>query len=90
MTLKRLLGVAIAIALALRIAPVVLPWIRPRWRASAERLRLRADVATAAIMVAFAIAAVARGEPWIGVLVLVLGAPAYAAVGQHLAAWWRR
>ncbi len=75
--------------MALRLAPIVLPWIRPRWRDAAARLRRRADLVTALAMIGFAVAAALRGEPGLAALVAVLGVPAYVAAWQVLAAWWR-
>lgn len=87
--MKRLLVVVVLFALALRIAPIVLPWIQPKWRAAATRLRRRADLVTALAMVGFAVSAAVRGEPGLAVLIAVLGVPAYVAAWQTIAAWWR-
>ena len=51
-TLKRLLAIALIAALALRVLPIVAPLVWRGFRGSVARLRKRADLATAAVMLA--------------------------------------
>ena len=85
MSLKRLLAIALIAALALRILPIVGPILWPSFRQSAARLRRRADLATAAVMIALAVSMLARGEPLYAALVAVLSIPALIAAGRVLA-----
>lgn len=79
MTIKRLLAIALVAALALRVLPIVAPILWPGYRSSVDRLRRRADLATAAVMLALAVSMWARGEPLYAGLVAVLGIPAIVA-----------
>jgi hypothetical protein len=77
-TIKRLIAIALVAALALRAVPIV-AWFFPGFRRSAERLRRRADLATAAVMIALAASMLVRGEPLYAALVAVLSIPAIIA-----------
>jgi hypothetical protein len=77
MPLKRVLTIALGAALLLRVLPIVLPWIWPSYRASVERLRFRADIATAAVMLALVVSMLVRREPAYAGLVAVLSIPAF-------------
>ncbi len=79
MTPKRILVIAAAIVLALRLMPIFLPRFLPSLRASADRLRRRADLGTAFVMLALAVLTFARGEVVLGAVVLLLGVPAFIA-----------
>lgn len=76
MPLKRVLTIALVAALLLRVLPVVLPWVWPSFRKSVAALRFRADLATAAVMLAIVISMLARKEPAYAGLVAVLSLPA--------------
>jgi len=76
---KRILVVAAALVLALRLLPIFAPRFLPGLRASADRLQKRADLGTAFVMLAVAIVTFARGELVLGGVVLLLGVPAFVA-----------
>ncbi len=79
MTIKRLIAIALVAALALRVVPILAPVFFPGYRRSVERLRRRADLATAAVMIALAASMFVRGEPVYGGVVAVLSIPAILA-----------
>ena len=84
MPLKRLLVLALLFALGLRLVPIVAPLFWPRYRQSVARLRRRADLGTAAVMIALVVSMALRGEPvWAG-LVAVLSVPAVLAAVRAL------
>lgn len=76
MPLKRVLTIALVAALLLRVVPIVAPLVWPSFRASVDRLRFRADLATAAVMLALVVSMLVRGEPAYAALVGVLSLPA--------------
>lgn len=76
MPLKRVLTIALVAALLLRVLPIVLPWVWPSYRKSVDRLRFRADLATAAVMVALTVSMFVRNEPAYAALVALLSLPA--------------
>jgi hypothetical protein len=78
-SIKRLLAIALVAALALRVVPIVAPLIWPGFRRSVERMRRRADLATAAVMVALTVSMLVRGERAYAALVAVLSIPAIVA-----------
>ncbi len=78
-TIKRLLAIALVAALALRVIPIVAPFVWPGLKRSAERLRKRADLATAAVMLAIAGSMLVRGEPVYAAIVALLSVPALIA-----------
>jgi len=78
-TIKRLLAIALIAALALRVLPIVAPILWPGFRGSVDRLRRRADLATAAVMLALSASMLARGEKLYAGIVVVLSIPAIAA-----------
>lgn len=89
MPLKRLLVAALLVALALRLAPIVGPWVWPALKPRVERLRRRADLATAAVMIALVISTLVRGEPAWALVVAVLSVPALIAGARAIRDWWR-
>ena len=84
MPLKRVLTIALCAALLLRLLPVVLPWVWPSYRASVERLKFRADLATAAVMLAIVVSMLLRNEPAYAGLVAVLSLPALYGAGRAI------
>lgn len=84
MPLKRLLVLGLLLALALRLLPVVGPLVWPGYRKSIRRLQRRADLATAAVMLALCASMFAQRQPWFGVLVAVLSIPAWIAGAKAL------
>lgn len=79
MTIKRLLAIALVVALALRVLPIVAPFVWPGFKGSVERLRKRADLATAAVMLALAGSMLLRNEPLYAALIAFLSIPALVA-----------
>ena len=76
MPLKRFITIALVAALLLRVLPIVLPWVWPSFRASAARLRFRADIGTAVVMLALVASMLVRNEPAYAGLVAILSVPA--------------
>lgn len=76
MSLKRLMTIALVAALLLRVLPIVLPWVWPSFRTSVARLRFRADLGAAAVMLALVASMLVRNEPAYAALVAVLSLPA--------------
>lgn len=79
MTIKRLLAIALVAALALRVLPIVAPLVWPGFKGSVERFRKRADLATAAVMLALAGSMLLRNEPAYAALIALLSIPALVA-----------
>ena len=79
MTIKRLIAIALVAALVLRVFPIFAPFLWPGFRASVDRLRRRADLATAAVMIALAGSMLVRGEPLYAGIVALLSIPAIVA-----------
>jgi len=79
MTIKRLLVIGLVVALALRLLPVVAPMFWPGFRRSVARLQRRADLATAAVMLALVASMFLQREPVFGAMVAVLSLPALVA-----------
>jgi hypothetical protein len=82
--MKRLIAIALVAALALRVFPIVAPWIWPGFRKSVDRLRRRADLGTAAVMLLLVFSMVARGERLYAALVALLSIPALIAAVRVL------
>ena len=80
MPLKRLLVLGLLVALALRLVPAL--W--PGYRRSMARLRRRADLGAAAVMLALVCATLAQGEPAYAALVAMLSVPAWIAGARAL------
>lgn len=84
MSLKRLMTIALVAALLLRVLPMVLPWVWPSFRGSVARLRFRADLGAAAVMLALVASMLVRKEPAYAALVAVLSLPAVFAAYRAL------
>lgn len=79
MTIKRLLVIGLLLALSLRLLPIVGPIVWPGYRRSVARLQRRADLATAAVMLALVASMLIRREPAFAAIVAVLSLPAWVA-----------
>jgi hypothetical protein len=84
MTFKRLLMIGLVGALALRLLPVLGPIVWPGFRRSVARLQRRADLATAAVMLALIASMFLQHQPLFGALVAVLSLPALVAAARAL------
>ena len=84
MPLKRLLAIALVTALCLRLLPIVGPVLWPGFRRSVDRLRRRADIATAVVMLALVVSMLVRHEPLYAALVALLSIPAWIAGARAL------
>ncbi|MGZ5968994.1 MAG: hypothetical protein ACXWP4_15080, partial [Polyangiales bacterium] len=71
MTFQRLLAIVIALVLLSRLWPVVGPWIWPALKPRVDRLRRRADIAAASVMIALVLATLFQGERAYAALVAV-------------------
>jgi hypothetical protein len=90
MSLRRLLGIALALILVMRLVPWLAPAIWPGLRRKVDGLRRRLDLASAAIMLGFAVSMALRREPVAAAVVLVLGIPAFVAAAAVVRDWWRK
>lgn len=79
MSIKRLLVIGLLVALAMRLLPVLGPLVWPGFRRSVARLQRRADLATAAVMLALVASMIAQREPAFAAMVAVLSLPAWIA-----------
>lgn len=79
MTIKRLLVIGLLLALSLRLVPVIGPIVWPGYRRSLARLQRRADLATAAVMLALVGSMLVQREPVFAAIVAVLSLPAWVA-----------
>ncbi len=84
MSIKRLLVIGLLVALAMRLLPVIGPIVWPGFRRSVGRLQRRADLATAAVMLALVGSMLARQEPAFAAIVAVLSVPAWIAGARAL------
>ena len=79
MTIKRLLVIGLLLALSMRLLPVIGPLVWPSFRRSVARLQRRADLATAAVMLALVVSMFAQREPVFGAITAMLSLPAWLA-----------
>lgn len=84
MPLKRLLVIGLLAALSMRLLPILGPVFWPGFRRSVARLRRRADLATAAVMLALVAAMALQRELAFAALVAVLSLPAWYAGAKAL------
>jgi hypothetical protein len=76
MPLKRVLTIALVAVLLVRVLPIVAPFVWPSMRTSLGRLKFRADLGTAFVMIALVISMLVRNEPAYAALVALLSVPA--------------
>lgn len=89
MSLSRLLALALIVLLALRLLPLVLPLLGPRWQQTGRRLATTIDVAGGLIVLGLVLLTLLRGEPLGALLLALLGIPVFIGAYRALPAWWR-
>ena len=77
--MKRVLVIGLVVALGLRLLPIVGPMVWPGLRRPLQRLQRRADLATAAVMLALVVSMVVQREPVFAGITAVLSLPAWIA-----------
>lgn len=89
MSITRLLALTLALVLALRLLPIVLPLFGERWRQAGHRLANTVDVAGGLIVLGLVLLTLLRGERLGALLLALIGIPVFIGTYRALPGWWR-